>query len=197
MQLPKTYDPKQYEADVYTLWETSGSFKPHGTGKPYSIIMPPPNANGNLHLGHALMNAAEDILIRYHRMIGDRTIYIPGADHAGFETWVVFEKELQKQGKSRFDYSREQLYGQIWNFVEARRGDMELQLRALGISADWNSLVFTLDEKVIKTVYTSFRKLWNDGLVYRGERIVNYCTVHQTGFADIEVDHKTEKGTLW
>ena len=197
MKLAKTYTPDQYEPTAYALWETSGAFSPSGKGEPYSVIMPPPNANGNLHIGHALDMNLKDILIRYQRMKGKDAIFIPGADHAGFETWVVFEKELQKQGKSRFDYSREQLYGQIWNFVEARRGDMELQLRALGISADWNSLVFTLDEKVIKTVYTSFKKLWDDGLVYRGERIVNYCTVHQTGFADIEVDHKTEKGTLW
>src|SRR5690606_33436756 len=118
-------------------------------------------------------------LVRYHRMNGKDAIFIPGADHAGFETWVVYEKELAKEGKSRFDFSREQLYSQIWNFVEARRGDMELQLRALGVSADWNSLVFTLDEKVIRTVYDTFKQLWDDDLVYRGERIVNYCTVHR------------------
>lgn len=197
MKLAKTYTPDQFEPTAYALWEASGAFAPSGKGEPFSAIMPPPNANGNLHIGHALDMNLKDILVRYHRMKGKDAIFIPGADHAGFETWVVYEKELQKQGKSRFDYSREQLYSQIWNFVEARRGDMELQLRALGVGADWNSLVFTLDEKVIKTVYTTFKKLWDDQLVYRGERIVNYCTVHQTGFADIEVDHKTEKGTLW
>lgn len=197
MKLAKVYTPDQYEPTTYALWETAGAFAPSGRGEPFSVIMPPPNANGNLHIGHALDMNLKDILVRYHRMKGKDAIFIPGADHAGFETWVVYEKELQKQGKSRFDYTREQLYSQIWNFVEARRGDMELQLRALGTSADWNSLVFTLDEKVITTVYDSFKKLWDDGLIYRGERIVNYCTVHQTGFADIEVDHKTEKGTLW
>lgn len=197
MNLAKAYTPDQYEPTAYALWETSGAFAPSGKGEPFSVIMPPPNANGNLHIGHALDMNLKDILVRYHRMKGKDAIFIPGADHAGFETWVVYEKELQKQGKSRFDFSREQLYSQIWNFVEARRGDMELQLRALGVSADWNSLVFTLDEKVIKTVYGTFKKLWDDNLVYRGERIVNYCTVHQTGFADIEVDHKPEKGTLW
>jgi valyl-tRNA synthetase len=197
MKLAKTYTPDQFEPNTYALWETSGAFKPRGEGEPYSIVMPPPNANGNLHIGHALDMNLKDILIRYHRMKGRDAIYIPGADHAGFETWVVYEKELQREGKSRFDFSREQLYSQIWNFVDARRGDMELQLRALGVSADWDSLVFTLDEKVITTVYETFKKLWDDKLVYRGERIVNYCTVHQTGFADIEVDHKSEKGTLW
>jgi len=159
--------------------------------------MPPPNANGNLHIGHALDMNLKDILIRYHRMKGDDAVFIPGADHAGFETWVVYERELTKQGKSRFDFSRDQLYSQVWNFVQEKRGNMELQLRALGVSASWKHLTFTLDDKVINTVYDTFKKMWDDNLVYRGERIVNYCTKHQTSFADIEVEHKNEKGKLW
>jgi valyl-tRNA synthetase len=159
--------------------------------------MPPPNANGNLHIGHALMANLEDILARYYRMKGRDVAYIPGADHAGFETWVVYERELAKKGQSRFDFTREQLYSQVWNFVESQRGNMELQLRALGTSASWDDLVFTLDEKVINTVYGTFKKLWDEKLIYRGERIVNYCTTHQTSFADIEVEHKNEKGKLW
>jgi valyl-tRNA synthetase len=197
MKLSKTYDPNQYEPNIYAMWESSGAFAPTGKGEPYSIVMPPPNANGNLHLGHALMGAVEDILIRYYRMKGRDVAYIPGADHAGFETWVVYERELAKKGQSRFDFSREQLYSQVWNFVEQNRGNMELQLRALGVSASWGDLVFTLDEKVIKNVYSTFKKLWEDKLIYRGERIVNYCTVHQTSFADIEVEHKNEKSKLW
>ncbi len=197
MNLPKTYQPDQYEPNIYAMWETSGAFEPSGKGTPYSIVMPPPNANGNLHIGHALDMNLKDILVRYHRMKGDDAIFVPGEDHAGFETWVVYEKQLEKEGKSRFDFSREQLYSQIWNFVDARRGDMELQLRALGVSASWKHLTFTLDAKVVNTVYETFKKLWDDGLVYRGERIVNYCTKHQTSFADIEVDHKEEKGKLW
>lgn len=197
MQLAKQYIPNDYEPDIYALWETSNSFAPTGEGKPYSIVMPPPNANGNLHIGHALDMNLKDILIRYHRLKGDDAVFIPGADHAGFETWVVYEKELAKQGKSRFDFSREQLYSQVWNFVQEKRGNMELQLRALGTSASWKHLTFTLDDKVIKTVYDTFKQMWEDDLIYRGERIVNYCTVHQTSFADIEVEHKTEKGTLW
>ena len=197
MQLAKQYIPNDYEPDIYALWETSNSFAPTGEGKPYSIVMPPPNANGNLHIGHALDMNLKDILIRYHRLKGDDAVFIPGADHAGFETWVVYEKELAKQGKSRFDFSREQLYSQVWNFVQEKRGNMELQLRALGTSASWKHLTFTLDDKVIQTVYDTFRQMWEDDLIYRGERIVNYCTVHQTSFADIEVEHKTEKGTLW
>lgn len=197
MKLAKAYTPDEYESTIYQMWETSGAFKPSGRGEPYSIVMPPPNANGNLHIGHALMANLEDILIRYYRMQGRDTLYLPGADHAGFETWVVYERELQKQGKSRTDYSRTELYAQVWDFVQSQRGNMEKQLRALGASADWDSLVFTLDEKVVNTVYGTFKKMWDEGLIYRGERIVNYSTKYQTSYADIEVDHKTEKGMLW
>ena len=197
MQLAKQYIPNDYEPNTYALWETSGALEPTGVGKPYSIVMPPPNANGNLHIGHALDMNLKDVLIRYHRMKGDDAVFIPGADHAGFETWVVYERELTKQGKSRFDFSRDQLYSQVWNFVQEKRGNMELQLRALGVSASWKHLTFTLDDKVINTVYDTFKKMWDDNLVYRGERIVNYCTKHQTSFADIEVEHKNEKGKLW
>lgn len=197
MKLPKVYEPSQYEPIAYGLWESSGAFAPTGKGEPYSIVMPPPNANGNLHIGHALTFNLQDILVRYHRMKGRDTVYIPGADHAGFETWVVYEKELNKQGKTRFDFSREELYQQVWDFVTEKRGDMELQLRALGVSASWDDSVFTLDEKVIKTVNSTFKKLWDEGLIYRGERIVNFCIKHQTSFADIEVEHKEEPGSLW
>lgn len=197
MKLPKAYEPNNYEPNIYALWESSDAFKPSGKGEPYAIIMPPPNANGNLHIGHALMADLEDILIRFYRMKGRDTIYIPGADHAGFETWVVYERELAAKNESRFDFSREQLYSQVWDFVDKKRGDMELQLRALGVSASWDDLVFTLDEKVISTAYKTFKQLWEEGLIYRGERIVNYCTVHHTSFADIEVEHKNEKSKLY
>src|SRR5690606_2924324 len=197
MNLSKAYDPNQYEPNVYAIWETADAFAPSGKGEPYSIVMPPPNANGNLHMGHALTVNLQDIMARYHRMKGRDVAYIPGADHAGFETWVVYERSLEKQGRSRFDYTREHLYAQVWNFVEEQRGNMELQLRALGTSASWKDLVFTLDKKVVDTVYSTFKRLWDDGLIYRGELIVIYCTVHQTRFSDIEVEHKNEKSKLW
>ena len=197
MKLPKAYEPEQYETGVYALWESSGAFAPTGQGEPYSIVMPPPNANGNLHVGHGYMIPLQDILTRYHRMRGRDTIWIPGADHAGFETWVVFERNLEAAGKSRFDFSRDELYQMTWDFVHEQRGNMELQLRALGASCDWSSLVFTLDEKVVNTVYDTFKRLWDDKLIYRGERIVNYCTKHQTSFADIEVVFKEDKSHLW
>ena len=133
MKFSKAYEPNQYEPDIYALWEKSGAFKPNDTkkGPEYTIVMPPPNANGNLHIGHGLTIALEDILIRYHRLKGDDTWYIPGADHAGFETWVVYERYLESQGKTRFDYSRDELYEQVWNFVHEQRGNMELQLRSI------------------------------------------------------------------
>ena len=200
MKLSKTYEPKQYEPNIYALWEASNSFTPKPIGessKPYTIVMPPPNANGNLHMGHALGNAVQDILIRYHRQKGESALYIPGADHAGFETWVVFEKQLEKQGKSRFDYSREQLYKMVWDFVAENRGNMELQLRQLGASCDWSKLVFTLDKNVINRAYDTFQKMWEDGLIYRGKRLVNYCTKHHTGFADIEVEYADQITPLY
>lgn len=197
VKLSKAYEPNQYEADIYAMWEKSGAFDPKGSGEPYCIVMPPPNANGNLHVGHALTLSLQDILVRYYRMRGRDVVYIPGADHAGFETWVVYDRILEQEGKNRFDFSREQLYSQVWNFVDKQRGNMELQMRALGASASWKNLVFTLDEKVIKTIYRTFKKMWDEGLIYRGERIVNYSTKYRTSYADIEVDHRKEKGTLW
>lgn len=197
MKLAKTYEPGEYEPNIYALWEASGAFEPSGVGEPYSIVMPPPNANGSLHTGHSLTFYLQDILIRYHRMRGFDTAYLPGSDHAGFETWVVFEKELAKQGKTKLDFSREQLYADIWKFVDSKRGIMDLQLRAMGVSASWQNETFTLDKKVVETVYSTFKKMWDDGLIYRGERIVNYCTKHKTSFADIEIEHRQEKTKLW
>lgn len=199
MRLPKTYEPGQYEADIYALWEKSGAFKPEATpsDKSYSIVMPPPNANANLHIGYALTAALEDIAARYHRMKGEATLLLPGADHAGFETQSVYEKQLAKEGKSRFDFSREELYQQIYEFVALNRGNFGTQMRRFGISADWERYTFTLDQKIIDLAYATFKKLWDDGLIYRGERLVNYCTFHGTGFADIEVAYKDATTPLY
>ncbi|MEO6513770.1 MAG: valine--tRNA ligase [Candidatus Saccharimonadales bacterium] len=197
MNLPKNYDPKAYEADIYALWEKSEAFKPSGQGEPYSIVVPPPNANGNLHIGHALTLGLQDIAVRYHRSKGDNALLLPGADHAGFETQVVYEKELAKQGKSRFDLSREQLYDEIFEFVQGNRSNFETQMRRIGAGVDWGRFTFTLDEKVVKQAYATFKKMWDEGLIYRGERLVNFCTFHGTAFADVEVVHKLENGHLW
>jgi len=197
MKLPKVYDPGQYENDIYALWEQSGAFQPQSSGTPYSVVMPPPNANANLHIGYELTAALEDIAARYHRQKGDAVLLLPGADHAGFETQSVYEKHLAKEGKSRFDFSREDLYKQIWDFVALNRGNFETQLRKMGVSCDWSRYTFTLDDKIITRAYATFKKMWDEGLIYRGERLVNFCTFHGTAFADIEVVFEEKKGHLW
>lgn len=198
MNLDKTYDPKKYEAEIYRLWEDSGAFKPDpdAKGEPFSIILPPPNANGDLHVGHA-MYVVEDILARYHRMKGDPTLWLPGADHAGIETQVVFERQLAKEGKSRFDLGREEFYRQALEFTQANRSNMESQLRSLGFSLDWSSNVFTLDQPIIDTVYATFKRLHDDGLIYRGNRIVNWCPSCKSGFADIEIKYREQIDPLY
>ncbi len=199
MKLPSAYNPKEYEQNIYALWEKGDVFKPKNRGSKdyFSIVVPPPNANANLHIGGGMTLAIEDIIIRYQRLKGKSVLLIPGADHAGFETQSVYEKHLAKEGKSRFDFTREELYKQIWDFVQANKTNFGVQMRALGASADWSRFTFTLDNKVIATAYDTFKKMWDDELIYRGERIVNFCTFHGTSFADIEVVHKEEAGKLW
>lgn len=196
--MDKAYNPLSTEREIYKLWEQGGYFAPKidKNKKPFSILLPPPNANADLHLGHA-MYVVEDILIRYHRMKGDPTLWLPGADHAGFETQYVYEKQLAKEGKSRFDFDRETLYKNIWDFVHANRGVMENQLRRLGFSLDWSRNIFTLDPKIVSIVYKTFKKLYDDGLIYRGMRLVNYCTRDGTGFSDLEVKHVEKTDPLY
>lgn len=199
MSLPKVYEPQSYESDVYQAWEKSEAFIPKNRGErhTFSLVMPPPNANGNLHIGHALTNAIQDVMVRFERMRGKASLYLPGADHAGFETWVVYEKQLAQKGKTRFDYSQTELYSQVWDFVEQNKENMLRQLKELGASCDWTRFTYTLDENVISTAYATFNKMWKDELIYRGERIVNYCTKHGTSFSDIEVVYKSDKSKLW
>ena len=186
------------EDKIYKEWENKGFFnaKVNKNKKPFSVILPPPNANADLHLGHA-MYVYEDIMIRYHKLIGEEVLWLPGADHAGFETQFVFEKYLAKKNKSRFDYDRETLYKMIWDFVQNNRGNMENQLRKLGFFLDWSRKKFTLDKDVISVVYKTFKKLHNDGLVYRGNRLINYCTFCGTGFSDLEVVYKDKISPLY
>ncbi|MCA9323625.1 valine--tRNA ligase [Candidatus Saccharibacteria bacterium] len=197
MKLPKTYTPSEYETDIYALWEKTEAFKPTGKGEPFTIVLPPPNANAPLHIGHALDFSLKDIIARYQRAKGSDVLVLPGADHAGFETQVVYEKHLAADGKSRFDFKREELYAQIWDFVQENKGVFESQMRKFGTSADWSHFTFTLDDKVVHTAYSVFKRLWDDGLIYRGERLVNYCTEHRTGFADIEVKYEDQNTPLY
>ncbi len=197
--MSKTYEPGEYEGLIYDLWEKSGAFTPKNRGHDgyYSIVMPPPNANASMHIGYELTAVLEDIPARYHRMKGKATLLLPGADHAGFETQAVYEKHLAKEGKSRFDFSREELYGQIWDFVANNRQNFVTQLRSMGASVDWSKFTFTLDQKIVDRAYATFKKMWDEGLIYRGERLVNYCTYHRTGFADIEVEYEEATTPLY
>jgi valyl-tRNA synthetase len=205
----KPYQPQDEEGAVYDLWERSGYFNPDklppidsAQGKaartePFTIIMPPPNANGSLHAGHALFVTLEDIMVRFARMRGKKALWLPGADHAGFETQVVYEKKLEKEGRSRFEMKPEELYKEILAFTLANKSFMEGQLRQLGASCDWSREVFTLDERVIRTVYQTFKKLSDDGLLYRGSRIVNWCPKHQTSLSNLETTHEERTEPYW
>lgn len=195
------YDHTKYESDIYKKWEDSGAFSPNQqsaiSNKSFVIIMPPPNANDPLHIGHARFVAIEDVLIRYHRMLGEPTLWLPGSDHAGIETQFMFEKKLDKEGKSRFDYDHDTLYKMIWDYVQANTGIMESQLKRLGASCDWTRFKFTLDPDIVKVVYKTFKKLFDDGLIYRGERIVNYCTKCGTAYSQLEVDYVERDDKLY
>ncbi len=188
--MDKTYKPADFEDALYREWEEKGLFTAHVNKekKPFTIILPPPNANADLHLGHA-MYVYEDIMIRYKKLRGFETLWLPGADHAGIETQYVFEKHLAKQGKSRFDYDRDTLFGMIRDFVNANRGTMEQQLRKLGFALDWSREKYTLDDAGVRLVKETFKRLHDDGLVYRDVKLVNFCVKDGTSFSDLEVKY--------
>ncbi|MBI4035653.1 valine--tRNA ligase [Candidatus Daviesbacteria bacterium] len=196
--MDKIYDQSKVEDKWYKLWEDKGYFKPeiNPEGKPFTIILPPPNANGSLHFGHA-MYVVEDILIRFYRMKGFAALWLPGEDHAGTETQFVFEKNLAKIGKSRFDYDRPTLYQMIWDFVEENRGNMRVQMKRMGFSLDWSRLKYTLDPDIVKIIYQTFKKMFDEGLAYRANRLVNYCTKDGTSFSDLEVLYEDRTTPLY
>jgi len=192
------FNHAEHEKDLYSSWERGGFFK--GTvdvkKKPFSIILPPPNANANLHLGHVMM-VYEDIMIRFYKMTGYQTLWMYGSDHAGIETQFVFEKHLQKEGKSRFDYDRTTLFRMILDFVRTNKTNMENQLRMLGFALDWSNPKFPMDGNIVSLVYDTFAKLHKDGLVYRAKRLVNYCISCGTSFSDFEVVYEEKPSKLW
>ncbi|MDP4020756.1 MAG: valine--tRNA ligase [Candidatus Adlerbacteria bacterium] len=206
----KPYNPQEVEGAIYKKWEDSGYFKPEALpcvalakqGKipepePYSIIMPPPNANGSLHVGHALFVTIQDLLIRFKRMQGFKTLWLPGMDHAGFETQIVYEKKLEKEGRSRFKMDRDEFYKETLAFTLENKKYTENQLRQLGASCDWSREKFTLDDDIVKTVYDTFKQLHEDGLVYRGVRPVNWSTKYQTSLSDLETKAIERKDPLY
>jgi valyl-tRNA synthetase len=195
----KPYEPALHEDRVYKLWEESGYFNPDNLPgdrtETFSIVMPPPNANGSLHAGHALFVTLQDIMMRYERMRGKKTVWFPGADHAGFETQVVYEKKLEKEGRSRFEIDPAQLYQETLDFTLSNKSFMEGQIRSLGASCDWSRSLFTLDPRVINIVHDTLKKLEDENLLYRGARIVNWCPKHQTSLSNLETEHseRTDK----
>lgn len=197
----KAYNPVETEPGIYTQWEKSGYFNPDNLPgdrtEPYTIIMPPPNANGSLHVGHALFVTLQDLLIRYKRMRGFKTLWLPGMDHAGFETQIVYEKKLEKEGRSRFKMERQEFYNEALAFTLENKKFTEGQLRQLGASCDWSREKFTLDPDIVTTVYDTFKKLFDDGLAYRGARPVNWSTKYQTSLSDLETKTIERKDPLY
>lgn len=201
--IPSQYNPELYEKDIYQKWESSGYFNPDKLPdakkrtEAFTIVMPPPNANGSLHAGHALFLTLEDIMTRVARMQGKRALWLPGFDHAGFETQVVYEKKLEKEGRSRFGMDPKQLYDEIYAFTLENKSFMEGQLRSIGSSCDWSRAKFTLDQDIVTKVQKTFIKMFDDGLVYRGKRTVNWCPKHQTSLSDVETENHTEKAPFY
>lgn len=197
--MDKKYDHKKHEEKIYKKWENAGYFKADikPKTKPFTIILPPPNASGKMHTGNVLMIAIEDLLIRWKRMQGYNVLWVPGTDHAGFETQTTFERELQEQGQSRFDFDRQTLYQKIMDFVMQNKGLIEDQIRRMGASVDWSRYKFTLDDDVIDTVLETFEKMEKDNLIYRDDYVVNYSFKWGTTFSDAEVVYKEQKNPLY
>ncbi len=198
--IPKTYDSASVEKKWYQYWEENHLFhaEPEPAKKPFTIVIPPPNITGQLHMGHALDNTLQDILIRWHRMLGDNTVWFPGYDHAGLATQIKVEEELKKnEGLTRYDLGREEFLKRVWQWKEQYSDRIINQLKCLGISCDWDRIRFTMDEGCSKAVREVFVSLYEKGLIYRGTRITNWCVHCNTALSDIEVEHKDDEGHLW
>ncbi len=196
--LPKTYEPQAVEQKWYRFWEEGGYFKPNpnATGPTFVISMPPPNVTGALHLGHAITATVEDILIRYHRMKGDDTLWVPGEDHAGIATQTVVERLLASEGTDRHELGREAFIARVWDWVGKYKSRIQDQHRRLGASCDWTRERFTLDEGLSKAVREVFVRLYDEGMIYRGERIINWCPRCMSALSDLEVNHVETPGKL-
>ena len=197
--IPRAYNPTDVEPRIYQLWEQGGYFTPKiEPGKePFVVIMPPPNVTGELHLGHALTAATEDVLIRWHRMMGDPALWLPGKDHAGIATQWVVERQLAQEGTSRTELGRDAFLERVWQWVERYGNTIDKQHKRLGASCDWSRLRFTLDPGPALAVRTTFVNLYNKGLIYRGERIINWCPRCSTALSDLEVEHEEHEGALY
>ena len=195
--IEKTYNPQAIEQHWYQSWESNGYFAPGGGDNPYCIMIPPPNVTGTLHMGHGFNNTIMDALIRYHRMKGDNTLWQPGTDHAGIATQMVVERQLAAEGQSRHDLGREQFIERVWEWKGESGGNITRQLRRMGASLDWDSERFTMDEGLSAAVREVFVRLYEDGLIYRGKRLVNWDPVLHTAVSDLEVVSEEESGHFW
>ncbi|MCX5686609.1 MAG: class I tRNA ligase family protein, partial [Candidatus Omnitrophica bacterium] len=198
-ELPKAYNPKEAEDRLYKSWEENGYFhaKPNPAKKPYSIVIPPPNITGILHMGHALNNTIQDILIRFKRMQGYEAVWMPGTDHAGIATQNVVERKLAKEGVKRQDMGREKFIAEVWRWRAEYGSTIIRQLKKLGCSCDWQRTRFTMDEGLSDAVLEVFVKLYEKGLIYRGSYIINWCPRCQTALSDEESQHKDVEGMLY
>ena len=195
--MDKTYSPQDIEQRWYQQWESKGYFEPSGEGESYCIMIPPPNVTGTLHMGHAFQDTVMDALIRYHRMKGSNTLWQPGTDHAGIATQMLVERKLNAEGQTRHDLGREKFIERVWEWKEESGGTITKQLRRLGASPDWSKERFTMDEGLSEAVGDVFERLYDEGLIYRGKRLVNWDTVLHTALSDIEVLNEEENGHMW
>ena len=206
-ELPKVYEPKNYEDEIYKKWEESGLFNPDvcvekGVTEPkaehFSIVLPPPNVTGTLHMGHAAMLAIEDVMVRYHRMKGDRTLWVPGTDHAAIATQAKVEKlVMEKEGKTKYDLGRPEFLKRVEQFAQESHDTIVNQARKMGASLDWNREAYTLDEKRNLAVRTVFKKMYDDGLIYRGYRVINWSVKGQSTVSDDEMVHVERPAKLY
>src|SRR5262245_37486543 len=195
--MDKTFEPSTIEQARYEIWEREGDFAPSGHGEPYCIMIPPPNVTGTLHMGHAFQDTIMDALIRYHRMLGRDTLWQAGMDHAGIATQMVVERQLAAEGSSRHALGREAFVKRVWIWKEKSGGTISRQLRRLGASLDWSRERFTMDEQLSRAVTEVFVRLHDEGLIYRGKRLVNWDPVLLTALSDLEVLKEEEDGQLW
>src|SRR5437762_347063 len=191
------YDPRPVEPGIYKRWLEAGVFQPRPDGEPYVIVIPPPNVTDILHVGHALNNVIQDVLIRFERMRGRAAEWLPGTDHAGIATQNVVEKRLAKDGKTRFDLGRERFVEEVWCFVKKTGNTIIEQLKVIGSSCDWSRLRFTLDEEYSRAVREVFVRLWDEGLIYRGHRVIHWCPHCLTALSDEEAEHHETQGNLY
>ncbi|MBI4457361.1 class I tRNA ligase family protein, partial [Candidatus Uhrbacteria bacterium] len=201
IDLPKAYDPKAVEDGIYASWEKSGFFNPDNLPgrrtKPFTVMMPPPNATGTLHIGHAMFMTLEDIMIRFARMRGLAALWLPGTDHAAIATNTKVEKLLAAKGKTKYDLGREAFIKEVESFIAGSQGVIRKQIRKMGSSCDWSREAYTMDEPRSKAVAEMFARMYKDGLIYRGYRIVNWCPRCESTLADDEVEYKEEKAKLY